>query len=86
MLYSGTDPKSYITEHTLVYEGNRLRRRVGAPQIAPISAGMATQQANLQLVNRVKRLVVMSQPGNKVVRGCPLTNEYGTYKTVTARS
>ena len=56
MLYSGTDPKSYITEHTLVYEGNRLRRRVGAPQIAPISAGMATQQANLQLVNRVKRL------------------------------
>ena len=24
MLYSGTDPESYITEYTLVYEENRL--------------------------------------------------------------
>ena len=27
MLYSGTDPKSYITEYTLVYEDNFLRER-----------------------------------------------------------
>ena len=26
MLCSGTDPKSYITEYTLVYENNRLNR------------------------------------------------------------
>ena len=25
MLYSGTDPESYITEYTLVYEDDRLR-------------------------------------------------------------
>jgi len=31
MLYSGTDPESYITEHTLVSEENRLQRR-GAPR------------------------------------------------------
>ena len=35
MHYSGTDPESYITEYTLVYEDNKAIGHVGSCQVPP---------------------------------------------------
>jgi len=39
MLYSGTDPESYITEHTLVYEDNMRVAQLRMEVVGPDSEG-----------------------------------------------
>ena len=39
MLYSGTDPESYITEYTLVYEDKQL-----SPTLHTLHAALHTEQ------------------------------------------
>ena len=48
MLYSGTDPESYITEYTLVYEEKKLRFRF--PAAPRMGDGYAVQPSTFSLL------------------------------------
>ena len=46
MLCSGTDPESYITEYTLVYEDKRILHTVDYAGLVPLNSGKGNSNSH----------------------------------------
>jgi len=84
MLYSGTEPESYITEYALVYEDNVHVHQILARtrQLSPMFHFFPEVKPKIDGLRVAWSAGVCVCPGQKPG---PLSSEYGTHRTVRAR-